>query len=388
MSKSNNNLSQSKRNVLKTESLVNMIFNALNFQDKLNFSLCCKKLYSFFQNRDKILKTNIEIPHIHHIKEIETSLLKNILSKYKSIKEIETSFNDEKLKILTKAKLIYLEKLRFDGISSNIGLFMNMINIKQLYLEWTESKSFDLGLLNLSFLSNLSNLEILKLSHCEIEDIEPIKGLIKLKEFSMNNVSKKSENIEQDYSNISPQDLENFEIPDFYFFRKPLFDISPISNCFNLEKLEFRETELNSIEPISKLINLKELNLFHLSQQIDILHLLNLKNLKSLSIRSTSIINIDSIKYLVNLEKLDKSWNFHSDIIFISCLNNLKILNLTRNSITNIEPIKNLKNIEVLILKGNINLEDISPLSNMVNLKILNLSETKVSNISPIKYLK
>ena len=62
-------------------------------------------------------------------------------------------------------------------------------------------------------------------------------------------------------------------------------------------------------------------------------------------------------------------------------------MNLTRNDIKNIEPIKNLKNLEVLILKGNIYLEDISPLSNLVNLKILNLSETKVSNINPIKYL-
>ena len=62
-------------------------------------------------------------------------------------------------------------------------------------------------------------------------------------------------------------------------------------------------------------------------------------------------------------------------------------MNLTRNDIKNIEPIQNLKNLEVLILKGNIYLEDISPLSNLVNLKILNLSETKVSNINPIKYL-
>ena len=107
-----------------------MIFNSLNFQDKLNFSLCCKKLYSFFQKRDKILKTNIEHPHIHNIKEIETSLLKNILSKYKSIKEIDSSFGEEKLKILKDSNLIHLEKLRFDGITPNIGSFINMINLK------------------------------------------------------------------------------------------------------------------------------------------------------------------------------------------------------------------------------------------------------------------
>ena len=68
---------------------------------------------------------------------------------------------------------------------------------------------------------------------------------------------------------------------------------------------------------------------------MDILPLLNIVNLKSLSLKSTTLINVDSIKHLVKLEKLDKSWNFYSDISFLSWLNNLKELNLTRNDIKN-----------------------------------------------------
>ena len=128
------------KKVLKTEPLVNIIFDKLNWQDKLNFSLCCKKLYSFFQKRNKILKTSIECNHTHHIKEIKIPLLKNILSKYINIKEIETSFGDNNLKILENSNLVNLEKLKFNGNSSNIGSFINKFRLKELRLEWKKRK--------------------------------------------------------------------------------------------------------------------------------------------------------------------------------------------------------------------------------------------------------
>ena len=55
--------------------------------------------------------------------------------------------------------------------------------------------------MDLSFLSNLINLEILALSYCEIEDLEAMKGLTKLKEFSIINVPKKNNNKESKYKN-------------------------------------------------------------------------------------------------------------------------------------------------------------------------------------------
>lgn len=233
------NLSMKK--VLKIEPLVNIIFDKLNWKDKLNFSLCCKKLYSFFQKRNKILKTNIECNHTHHIKEIGMPILKNILSKYKNIKEIETSFGDNNLKFLVNANLVNLEK----------------------------EESYHLSILDLSFLSNLNNLEILKISNCTIEGFEPIKGLKELKEFSMLHVETI---IKKNFNFDKFDDFGEFD-PDYFegqlYREQTTFDISPISYCFNLEKLALGNIKLISYEPISKLINLKELDFSQISGEID-----------------------------------------------------------------------------------------------------------------------
>ena len=61
--------------------------------------------------------------------------------------------------------------------------------------------------------------------------------------------------------------------PDYFegqlYREQTTFDISPISYCFNLEKLALGNIKLISYEPISKLINLKELDFSQISGEID-----------------------------------------------------------------------------------------------------------------------
>ena len=346
----NSNYSSNIRKVLETEHLMNIIFDKLGYKDRLNLSLLNKKIYSFYQNRNKFLNTNINKPHSSYLQDIEISLLNNILLKYKNIKVIETLFDKEKLKMIDEAKLINLKKLKISCITSNFDPFLNMVNLKELYLYWNNWQD---EITILSFLLNFPNLEILRLRDGKITDIEPIKELKKLKEFSMISVSKGTK--------------ENFKVyPSFHSFRDFL-DYTPISYCMNLEGLYI--TGLYSIKLIENLTNLKELYLGGSSIQ-DLLPLTNLINLKMLDI-SIETKNIEPIKYLTNLEDLTIYYIHLSDISALSNLKNLKELNICQSNITDLEPIKELKNLEVLNLSKSRNLINISPLSDLINLKRL-----------------
>ena len=149
-----------------------------------------------------------------------------------------------------------------------------------------KKETYNLSTLDLSFLSNLNNLEILKLSNCTIKSFEPIKELKGLKEFSMLDVERI---INKNFNFNKFDDFDEFD-PEYYedqlYIEQTTFDIDPISYCFNLEKLALGNIELISYEPISKLINLKELYFEQISGGIDLLLLSKLINLKALSLRS------------------------------------------------------------------------------------------------------
>ena len=356
------------RKVLETESLMNIIFDELEAKERLNLSLTCKKLYSFFQNRNKFLDTNIKKPDSNELLDIEIPLLNTIISKYKNIKRVDICFDKKKLKILDDAKLINLEILNVSCIRSNFNPFLNMTNLKVLDLVWNYLQD---EITNLSFLLNFPNLEILKLSSGKVADIKPIKELKKLKELSIRDMSKGTK------GNL------NQEIVYYLGQRGESLDYTPISFCINLEKLDINF--LYSIELIQNLINLKKLYLQSDSIE-DISVLTNFVNLKKLKL-SINAKNIEAIKYLTNLEMLYIYDSYLSDISALSNLKNLKELYLPSSPIEELELLKELKNLEILILSNNYCLNDISPLSNCTNLKNLDISKTEITDISSIKSL-
>ena len=136
-----NTLSKIEGNIFESEYLMNLIFDILNMEDRINLSLCNKKINSFFNKRTKILKTEIQRPHLPFLEEIEIPLLNKISSKYKNIKKVETLFKKEKLTILVDVNLnTNLEILEISNIISNIDLIGKLINLKQLYLYWRSNK--------------------------------------------------------------------------------------------------------------------------------------------------------------------------------------------------------------------------------------------------------
>ena len=340
-------------NVFQTEILVNLIFDNLEMKDKINLSLCNKKINSFFNKRPKILKTSIEIPHRDYLQDIEIPLLNKIFSKYKNIKKMKTLFNSNKElnNILDLNFVSNLEILEIKCIVSNIDVIKNFINLKELNLYWNYQQD---EVTNLSFLSNLVNLEKLTLRDGEVTSIESIKGLIKLKELYIFNV-KIGNNMENDnysdYSFLSSKRKTNY------------LDITPVSYLSNLEKIDIYKY-INSIEPIKLLKNLREIKLSIKISDLSIFS--NFTNLKKLKV-SGEIKSIEPIVYLSNLEELIM-WNEVDipDISLISNLINLKILDINFPGFKDLNIIKGLINLEEIDL-ANREITDISPLSNLTN---------------------
>ena len=129
-----NTLSKIEGNIFESEYLMNLIFDILNMEDRINLSLCNKKINSFFNKRTKILKTNINKPHSNYLQKIEGQLLNKICSKYSNIKKVETTFgSEEKFKILADLNLaVNLEILEIHCITSNINSIGKFANLKQL----------------------------------------------------------------------------------------------------------------------------------------------------------------------------------------------------------------------------------------------------------------
>ena len=373
-------ISTNMRQVFESDNIMKMIFDILEKESRLNLALCCKKFYSYFQKRSKILKTSIRIPHTNYLKDIDKSFLNEILSKYKNITEIKTSFDDKELQILADANITNLEKLEISCIRTNIDPIKNMTSLKELHLTWNYQQD---DVTNLSSLSNLTNLEILTMSRGKIADIEFIKELKKLKVLSISEMSiKTKDTLNKDY------DFKKYPFVIVGLTPKLILplDITPISYCTELTELTLYSLDIKSIEPIKALINLKKLDLSSIDKIEDLSIVENMVNLKYLEIYSSKINNIEPLKNLVNLEILKMRCGAVSDISPLLNLSNIKILDFPNFNIEDEQQIKIFKKIEELDFSGKY-ISDINSLSNFTNLKKLNLSQTKVINITPLKAL-
>lgn len=93
--------------------------------------------------------------------------------------------------------------------------------------------------------------------------------------------------------------------------------------------------------------------------------------------------SIEDISLLRNLKTLDLFGNFIENIEPLKKLHNLEVLNLGAcEAIENVEPLRNLAKLKELKLNGNI-INNIEPLVNLTNLEKLNLGGNPIKNFSP-----
>ena len=160
-----------------------------------------------------------------------------------------------------------------------------------------------------------------------------------------------------------------------------------LQNIITLKKIDIRENLLiNSIEPLSKLTDLEQLDMAH-TRVSDLAPLRNLTKIAFLNATNSKVKDIDALRYAFNLNSLFLDETKVDSIETIKNLSNLKILSLKHLPINDLSPLKNLNKLEELYLNET-DIKTIKPINELNSLRVLNISNTAVDSLPALNKLK
>lgn len=220
------------------------------------------------------------------------------------------------------------------SLGYNLGLddeglqsIRNLTKLHKLVLDGT-------NITDLSPLSNLNDLEVLDIAETNVSSLEPIKGLLNIKELTAYELCEDEPN--------------------------QVFDFSALSNFTKMEKLDVTGVNLSDIDFVKKM-----------------------PNLQSLTVDETGISSLESLRGNIALTELRASGNEISDVSPISGLTGLTTLELNNNNIVDISPLADLTSLQTVELVGNA-IEDISALGGKEHLTSVRLDKNRITNIMPL----
>lgn len=174
----------------------------------------------------------------------------------------------------------------------------------------------DRQITDLTGLEYATNLTWTNLGGNEIDDVNVLSGLVKLKVL--------------------------------YIWGTPLADINPLSNLIQMKELVLPYNQIVDITPLAKLTQLTKLHL-HSNQISDVSPLTNLALLESLYIQNNRIVDISPLSNLTQMKELILSDNQIVDITPLATLTQLTKLNLHNNRIVDVTPLQHLTLSEFLL---------------------------------------
>ncbi len=234
-------------------------------------------------------------------------------------------------------------------------------------------------------------LNILKMDDNLLSNIEGVRNMSALREFSAAGNALKNVSVVGNMTLLRSLNLSNNLISD----------ISSFSNLSSLKTLDISNNLVSDISSLSYLTmltdlnistnNIKQLNAISRLQNIEILTVSNnpilyllpieeFTSLKTLKIDGTSVKTLGALSDLVNLESLDCSRTAITDFSALAKMR-LKTLVAAQANISDVSVISLANSVKMLDLSLN-SISDVSPLSTMTNLTILNISGNPVSNFS------
>ncbi|EJV42597.1 internalin [Bacillus toyonensis] len=148
-------------------------------------------------------------------------------------------------------------------------------------------------------------------------------------------------------------------------------EIAGLEHMTNLEKLTLRESNVTDISAISKLRDLKYVDLT--SNPIKNIHPIEqLENINMLFLRDNKISDLTPLSKMKKIKTLDLVGNNIEDIQPLFTLSTMKQLYLANNQISDLTGINQLSNVELLWIGNNkiSNVESISKMSNLIELEI------------------
>jgi len=144
-------------------------------------------------------------------------------------------------------------------------------------------------------------------------------------------------------------------------------------------------TTISGLEPLSKLSDLKEVNISGTAVS-DLMPLRNLNKLEVLDISNTRVSSLEPLRYCLMVNQLRMKGAPVSDIALIPNFRMLTVLDISGTKVTSIESLRDMTTISDLRL-NHTSIRDLAPLTTLVNLEMLNISSTPVDNLDALKDL-
>jgi internalin A len=327
------------------------------------------------------------------------------------------------------AELIADGTIPADVVNLNLGVneisaltpLKNLPELEHLLLFWNQIE-------DVSPLSGLTGLKFLDLNYNEISDVTPLYSLVELETLLLNGNPLTDEQVDAlraalpncwiefyeklDILDLSYEYINNIRLYELIADGTIPQDVMYLNLSFN---------EITDLTPLKILTDLRWLSLWN-NQIEDVSPLSELTALYYLDLDENLISDVTALYSLVNLETLFLSYNlltekqvddlqkalpecnveFDEPPVFYDLSNenidnkqlaeliadgtipaDVTILLLGENNITDSTPLKNLTKLKVLDLSLN-QLEDISPLSSLVKLEVLGLSANRITDLTPL----
>ncbi len=237
---------------------------------------------------------------------------------------------------------------------------------------------------DLSPIAEMKHLKTLYIDNNPIEDLTPLYGLSALRTLSMKGIplsQRQLDALREALPNCSVYADEpetevreiriggrNFrsDVTELSLGGLKITDISALSACTNLEKLDLRDNEIKDISP-----------------------LVELPKLKWLCVWNNQIEDINPLLSLSGLEYIDADSNRISDISVLEFLPHLKEVWLNKNPLKSVEPLRALTELTKLGLAGT-GLDDdgLECLMELKTLTELNIKDNKSLSARKVEALK
>lgn len=177
-------------------------------------------------------------------------------------------------------------------------------------------------------------------------------------------------------------DLAKLQTLDLSSCIFPVEELTYLSHCPNLEKLNLQSCSLSTISGLEAAATLRQLDLSGNTIR-NLSPLVGITSLETLNLAHNAVSDLDALSSLTNLTELDLSYNDLLLITPLSALSQLQILRLGHNEIQSLSPITSLTELVTLECGSN-QVVSLSPLSGCSNLRTLDVSENLISDLSPL----
>lgn len=241
-----------------------------------------------------------------------------------------------------------------------------------------------------SGLSNYPELTVLNIGNTFRGNLDTVSVLPKLQELNISENQITAANsksiLAQFFSSVGLKTLNvsGNEIGNVY----ALINENSAQSVFPvLESLTISNNKLYTLAGIGVLTQLHTLQAGN-NNINDIDPVLKLRNLKVLSLEYNPLVNIEGIEQLTLLEYLNVgSCNLRTGLTSLSVLQNLTDLNISGNHISNLAPVYEIKSLKRLNLTDN-NIKSLKGIEKLQNLEELFLTQNQVTDFLPLASIK